>query len=189
MMETLFGNGAAWFTVPALFGTCVFLFQITTMLLGGDAEVMGDVELDIGELSDSTHAFQILSLQSIAAFMMGFGWAAFAASEGFGWSNLSSIVIGVVFGAFLVWMLALILKGIHDLQSSGNVRIASAVGLEGDVYVTVPEAGAGRGQVRLIIKGRQRIFNAVAEADPLPTGSRVRVTRANDDNTLTVNHA
>ena len=53
------------------------------------------------------------------------------------------------------------------------------------MYVTVPSDGK-RGQVRLVIDGRLRTFNAVSEEDVIKTKRRVRVVRVNRDNTLTV---
>ncbi len=189
MMNVLFSNGAAWFTVPAILGTLLFALRVVLMLIGGDADG-GDADFDLAdgdiELTDSGHAFEVLSIQSLAAFFMGFGWAGFAASEGFNWPLASSILIGVLFGAFLVWVLALMLKAIHDLQSSGNVSIRGAQGLEGDVYTRIPEKGAGRGQVRLIIQGRQRMYTAFTEGDTIESGTRIRVVQVNDDNTVTV---
>jgi membrane protein implicated in regulation of membrane protease activity len=193
MINALFGNGAAWFTVPAILGTLVFVVQIALMLVGADLEGDAPTDFDMMDgdvgLDDSGDAFELLSIQSIAAFLMGFGWAGFAASEGFHWSLAASIAIGAVFGAFLVWVLGLMLKGIHDLQSSGNVSIQSALGLEGDVYASIPKRGAGAGQVRLILNERQRIYGAVSDEGPIGRGERIRVTRINDDNTVTVESA
>ncbi|MBX3358405.1 MAG: hypothetical protein KF745_08250 [Phycisphaeraceae bacterium] len=199
MMSLLFDNGAAWFSVPALFGTGIFVVRLLLMLVGGDGHLGLDTDFAdggahgslSGHASDagdhgSTHAFEVLSFQSICAFMMGFGWAALAAYKGSGLSVPVSVLIGCAAGVAMVWALALMLKGMHDLQSSGNVPLQATMGAEGDVYVGVPAAGAGRGQVRLVIGSRERIVNAVSEAGELPTRTRVRVTRVNEDNTVTV---
>jgi hypothetical protein len=46
--------------------------------------------------------------------------------------------------------------------------------------------GDGRGQVRVVVDERARIYNAVSDGDAIVTSSSVRIVRANDDNTLTV---
>lgn len=196
MMELLFNDNAGWFAVPALVGTVLFLIRIVMLLVGGGH--MGDFHAgDAGGVhmggaadhhSDSSEAFKAVSLQSIIAFMMGFGWAALGAYRGSQLSTLLSIAIGIGGGVAMVWLLGIMLKGMYDLQSSGNIDIHAAVGQEGDVYLTVPCRGEGRGQVRVTLQARQRIWNAITDGEALPTSTRVRVTRVNDDNTLTVSH-
>lgn len=189
MMDTLFNGGAAWFSVPALLGTLIFVIRIGLMLVGGDAG--GDFDLDIDldvdpAISDTGHAFEVFSFQSLTAFAMGFGWGGLGGLRGAGWDYLPSVIVAIAAGVGMVWLLGLLLKGIHDLQSSGNVSINQAIGVVGEIYATVPASGGGRGQIRLVIDGRQRLYNAFAEAEELPTGARATVVRANPDNTLTV---
>ena len=74
----------------------------------------------------------------------------------------------------------------HKVKPATAARINQAVGREGDVYVTVPGQGQGRGQVRITVDGRQRIYNAVSDGAEFSTSSRVRIARVNEDNTLTV---
>jgi hypothetical protein len=54
------------------------------------------------------------------------------------------------------------------------------------VYATVPASGQGRGQVRLVIGGRQRIVQATSANSEVPTGKRVRVIEAKADNSVVV---
>src|SRR6185295_12813189 len=150
----------------------------------------GDVHVGAADHhGDSGEAFKALSLQSIVAFLMGFGWTGFGAYRGSHIATLPSIAIGVAGGVAMVWLLGILLKGMYDLQSSGHIDIHAAVGQEGDVYLTVPSRGEGRGQVRVTLQERQRIWNAITEGEALPTSTRVKVTRVNDDNTLTVSQA
>jgi hypothetical protein len=193
MMEIFFGDNAGWFTVPAFIGTGVFVIRIALLMVaghGGDLHA-GDLHLDSGDVhhGDPGEAFKALSIQSIAAFLMGFGWAALGAYRGTGIHWAGSIVMGVVGGLAMVWLLGLLLKAMYDLQSNGNIDINAAIGHEADVYVTVPPKGEGRGQVRITLQQRQRIINAVTDGQALPTSTRVRITRVNDDNTLTVSLA
>ena len=181
MLDALLAHDTIWFTAPALLGTAVFAIKLLFMLVGAGGDI--DIDLDHG---DPTDAFKVLSIQSVAAFLMGFGWGGVGALRGLGWEMTPSVVAGVAVGAAMVWLLGLLLKGVYDLQSSGNVPLGAALGAEGDVYAAVPAPGAGRGQVRLVVKGRHRMCNAVSESDAIPTAARIRVVRVNDDNTVTV---
>ena len=188
MFDSLFDGEALWFSIPALLGTGVFLIRILMMLVGGDG---GDgIDLDAGDADlhggDSSGAFEILSVQGVSAFLMGFGWVGVGSHLGAGWSPAVSFGAGAAGGLLLVWILGHSLGAVRGLESSGNVSIAGAIGKTGEVYARVPEAGRGQGQVRVVISNRQRIYNAITEGPELDSRSRVRVVAVNDDNSLTV---
>ena len=190
MLDALFGDSAVWFTAPALLGTMFFAFRLAMMFLGlgldletGDAHVPGDHH------GDSTEAFKFLSIQAILAFAMGFGWVGFGAFRGAGWNWPSAAALGMAGGVGMVLLLERLLRTLHGLEVSGNISIDDALGAEGQVYVTVPPAGAGRGQVRVTIGQRDRIYNAVSDAGELAPPARIRVVRVNDDHSLTVQSA
>src|SRR5262245_11328620 len=164
------------------------------MLLAGahhGADMHADTDAG-GHAADHDHdksnagAFKALSFQSITAFAMGFAWAGLAALNGFHKPMLTTMLVAIAGGVVMVWLLALLLKAMYDLQSSANIQLDSAVGREADVYVTVPPKGQGTGQVRVVINDRMRIYNASSESEAAPTSSRVRIIKANDDNTLSI---
>ena len=192
MLWGLFEQEALFFTIPALLGTFVFVLKLGLMTLAGfggdfDTDVDADVDVNLGEdAGDSTDAFTLLSLQSIAAFLMGFGWGGLAGHLGLDWSLPMSLLLGAGFGALLVWLLGLLMKAVYDLQSSGHVRVEDAVGSEGVVYANVPAKGVGRGQVRVVVNERARIYNAISDGEPIATSATIRVVQVNDDRSLTV---
>lgn len=188
MLDLFFSDNATWFSVPALVGTGLFLVRVVLMLVG-HADL--GVDVDHGEAinvdhGDSTDAFKVLSIQTIAAFAMGFGWGGLGVLRGTDWDSWLAVPVGIACGVGMVWLLAIMLKGAYDLQSSGNVRLTDTVGADGTVYVTVPGDGHGRGQVQLVLQNRQRMYNAITSGPALATKSRVRVIGVNDDNTVTV---
>jgi hypothetical protein len=65
---------------------------------------------------------------------------------------------------------------IAGLSSSGNERIANALGRQATVYVRVPPAGQGAGKVQLSMQNRIVEFQAVTD-DPesLKSGETVQV--------------
>lgn len=190
MLDALFQGSMAWFGVPAIVGTAIFVIRLVLMLAGGVAH---DVDIDPG-VADGIHdahadpsaGFKALSFQSITAFALGFGWGGIAAAKGMSLSMPLAVGVGCATGVGIVWVLALLLKGLYDLQSSGNVRIQDAIGREGEVYADVPASGAGKGQVRVVFGTRQRICNAQSASGPASTGTRVRVVKVHEDNSLIV---
>lgn len=185
MLEVLFNNGAAWFTVPAITATVIFGVQFVLLLTGFDD---GGLDLDIpSDAGQSNFVFHILSFQTVASFVMGFGWGGFASYRGANWDFSTSVLVGAVCGGAMVWLLYLLLKALHDLQTSGTVRIGSALGKTGQVYVGIP--GDGAGQVRVIVGARERTYKARSHSGPIDRGDSVRIVRISDDNTLIVERA
>ncbi len=203
-MDLFFGGNAVWFTVPAFLGSFFFILRLALMLVGGhgdmDTGIHGDVHVDlhgdvhgdvhgdagVGDHADSSSAFKVLSIQSVATFMMGFGWGGLGGFKGAGWSATTSTLFGLVVGVGMVWLLGKLLEGVYRLQSSGTVSINSALGVEGSVYIAVPPHRSGRGRVRLVVDDRERFYNAVTDDDAIESHARVRITEVNDDNTVTV---
>jgi membrane protein implicated in regulation of membrane protease activity len=187
MLDVLFEGQALWFSVPALLGTGVFLFLVAMMLLGTDG---GDgFDADTGSSfdgSDSTQAFELLSVQGVSAFLMGFGWVGIGGLLGANWSAGLSFGVATLGGFIMVWILGALLKSVRGLESKGNVAMEDAVGKTGEVYSRIPPRGEGRGQVRVVLSSRQRMYNAVSVGPELTTHDRVVVLQVNDDNTITV---
>ncbi len=198
-MEIFFGGSAAWFTVPAFVGSFFFLVRMALMFVGGHGDMDADLHVDVdgdfhiddhvGDHTDSSSAFQVLSVQSVAAFLMGFGWGGLGGLKGAGWDITSSTVFGLVVGAGMVWLLGKLLGVVYRFQSSGTMRIDAALGVEGSVYIAIPPHREGRGRVRLVVDNRERFYNAVTNDAAIESHARVRVTDINDDNTVTVMRA
>ncbi|MCU0689717.1 MAG: hypothetical protein MUE97_08260 [Phycisphaerales bacterium] len=180
MIDALFSSPTIFFTVPALAGTLLFVIKIILMLVGGDA----DTDVDGGGHDSSTGEW--FSLGAIGAFVMGFGWGGLAGLRSFQLEVPWAVLCGVAAGMGLAGLMVLLLRQTRRLASSGNIDTNNAVGLEGDVYLTVPERGKGRGQVKLVIQGRQQIFFATSTGPAIASGGRCKVTAAAADGILTV---
>ena len=188
MQELLFGSDALWFSVPALAGTLFFLIRVILMLVVGDVALhqdSGGAAFDLNH-GDSSSAFKVLSVQAIAAFMMGFGWTGLFVVRGLGLPYGLGLPAGVVGGGAMMWLLGRMFRLVGRLQSSGTMDISGALEEEGTVHVTVPARRQGRGSVRVVVGDRQQYYNAVTDGDAIPTGARVHVLEVNEDHTLTV---
>ena len=208
MQELILGPVAIWFGVPALVGTVFFSLRMALMLIGGadadagfDVDVNFDVDVDFdvdvgdvdamsetgGDPGDSTQAFKALSVQAIAAFVMGFGWAGLGALSGLGWGLYVSIAVAMLGGGGMVWFLGKLLHFVYGLQSSGTVAMYQALESEGIVYARIPAAAAGVGRVRVVIGDRERYYKAITDGDALPRDAKIRVVEINDeDNSVKV---
>lgn len=185
VLELFFGDNAGYFALPAALGTAFFLFRLVFLMLGHAHGMDLDASVD-GAHPDPGEAFKMLSLQSVSTFSMGFGWGGLGAYRGAGWTWQTSVLVAVIAGVGMVWLLALMLKAVFDMQQSGNISLESALGGEGEVYVNIPPAGKGSGQVRLVLNDRLRIINAKSEGDAISSARRIRVVRVHQDNTVGV---
>ncbi len=178
-MDTLFGGPAPWFTAPALLGTGFLLVQLVMGEIGGDLDA---------DLDDPGTDAKWLSLQTVSAFFVGFGWLGLAALRLFDLSFGVAALIGAVAGFGVAWLMAWVTGLLLGLQSDANLSLAEAVGLEGTVTVAVPPAGGGAGRVTVVVNESQHDLPASQQGEvPIHTHARVRVTRADDaSGTVTV---
>lgn len=186
MMDILFGDLAPWFTAPALLGTGFLLIQLLLGELGGDGAL--DIDLDIDIDGDHPGAeFGLLSIQSICAFFVGYGWIGLAAFRFLSVGFTGAALIGVMAGIGVAWLMIYLLRSFLKLQNNTNVSISQAVGLVGEVYATVPPAGQGKGEIILVINQSQHNYFAIQESEePIGTHTRVRVVRADTASNIIV---
>lgn len=185
MLTAMFSGYALWFTIPALIATGAFVIKLTLLLSGADHGGI-DLHADGDVPGHDTSAFKLLSVQAMTGFLMGFGWGGFAALQGSRFGLLPSIGIGVGCGLGMMWLLAVVLRGMHEMESSGNINVEDVVGREAVVEATVPAARGGSGRVKVVIDERQRSYAAVTEGAELGRATRVRILAAEGDNTLSV---
>lgn len=186
MWEAMFSSPAVWFTIPALIGTGLFALKLFLMLIGSD------LDTDVGDLSAVDHGgaadvgFKLLSIQSVLAFLMGFGWAGLAAVTATEWKMPLVSAAAVAGGLGMTYFMGVLMASVFKLQASGNVDIRSTIGAEGTVYVTIPGENKGPGQVTLVVSERQRVYSAVSMGGELARNTRVRVVGIHGQNTLEV---
>lgn len=187
MQDLLFAEQAPLFAVPAVIGTAFFVIRIALLLLAGHGDLHADSGSDFDlDHGDSEGAFTVLSIQAISAFLMGFGWAGLGAYRGWGLPVFLSLPVALAGGGAMMWLLARMFRFIMGMQVSGTVNVAWALEEHGTVYSLIPAARSGRGQVRVVLSERLRYLQAVTDGDAIATGTQVRITEINEDNSVTV---
>ena len=160
-----------FFLLCAIVGGVVVVLRLLLTVAGLDHQ---DGALDASH-ADSDAGFQLLSIQGMSSFFTLFGLV--------GYTLYRQAHLGTVFalgGALLagfasVWLMQRIFLSMLKLQSSGSVKLDSAVGCEGTTYTTVTGKG---GSVQINFARRLREFEAIsADGSELPTGTPIRVQR------------
>ena len=179
------------FYLVAIFFSAFFVWQLLAALLGlgggADAGVAGDANFgDTGpEFNDgSVAAFKLLSVRSLIAFGMLFGWAGALYLQR-GLEVRTALVYALVWGSAGMAVVAYFFHGIRQLSETGNASLNTCVGTSGEVYLDIPEGGTG--QVRVMESGTVAYVTARGkERVSIPAGTPVRVLRVVSANTLEV---
>lgn len=192
------------FGVPALIGTGFFLFRLLVsgagLADGHIADHSGHIDASHGhaphEIQKNGHAGILegwITFQSAFSWLMGFGWSGLTGYTVLGLGAALSGALGVAGGIGMAWLTRAMLRGMRRFESDGTIAIDRCLGQEGEVYLTIPGRSPGAsppsmsGQVRVVIDGKARIYNAVARDEAsISTGSRVLVVATHPDNSLIV---
>lgn len=197
MWDRFFSGELLWFTLPALVGTGLFAVKLVLMLIGGDHHGGADghdgaLDHHGGDPHDGSDGdLRLLSVQGVLGFLMGFGWAGLLVLTSTRFELIVALAAAMVAGVGVMYALAVLMRALRRLQSSGNVTPQAAIGAEGTVYVTVPGDGRTTGQVTVIVDQKQRTYYAVSAAagNALARNARVRVVGIDGDNRLRVEPA
>lgn len=183
-----------FYGVAAFFST-LFLWQFVAALLGlsGSVDGVGSDDVSAGdagpEVDDSFHdhggaTFKLLSVRALIAFGMLFGWAGGLYLEE-GVPLEDALARAFVWGSAGLILVAFFFYKVQQLSESGNRKLTSCVGHEGEVYIGIPQDGTG--QIRVLESGAVNYVSArgidgVAIANKTP----VRVLRTIDLTTVEV---
>jgi membrane protein implicated in regulation of membrane protease activity len=134
--------------------------------------------------ADTVASFKLLSIRSVTAFGLLFGWAGVLYRKS-GTSPNWTILYSVIWGFVGMLIVSSIFYLLLRMTETGTRRLATCVGQRGTVYMNIPAGGAG--QVRVMVSGTISFISARAAAgEALPAGTPVVVKRLVDVNTVEV---
>lgn len=172
------------FWVFAIVGGIAFIIILLLTLMGGDADADMDVDSEIE--SDTGAGFQFLTVKNIIAFFAIFGWTGIACMDA-GMSNALSVIIATVAGTVMMALMAAIFFYMSRLQDSGTLNLNNAVGLMGEVYLTVKADRGGIGKVHIRIQGALRELEALTDENTdLTQGTVIRVSKVSANGILII---
>ena len=148
---------------------------------GADGDMTGD-----GSHADSNWLFSVITFRTLVAASAFFGLAGAAALSA-DMSGTKSLGIAIAAGLAAMYGMYWLMMQISRLSSSGNERIANALGRRATVYIPIPAAGRGAGKVQLSMQNRIVEFQAVTEEpEPLKTGETVEVVEVSGSDRVRV---
>jgi hypothetical protein len=167
----------------AIVATFVLFLQLLLAVFGFDFDA--DVDFDTG-VDGHDGGTGVLSVRSVTAFMVGFGWGGVIAIRQ-GLSVLSATAVALAAGGALMAVVVVLMRAVYGLRYSGSIDYKNAIGVVGNVYLPIPGDMAGPGQVEVMVQGRLAVVQAFTRSpEKLPNQTRVRVIDTLDQQTLIV---
>jgi hypothetical protein len=172
--------------------TALFFIRLVLMLVGFDGDGGGEMlgatatpdAISAHDMADAAD-FKIITLMTfIVTFMIG-GWTSLLFLE-MGWAAWMALSVGGAIGFVAALGVTYAMFSMRKLQHDGTLREFEAKGVKGTCYISVPEAGAGKGQVQVTIKGRLFTFDAVSDGPAIPSFKPIVVMERLDAKTLRV---
>ncbi len=162
----------------AIFSTIIFTIKLILFTLtGGDGtEVSADFNTEV----ETDLSFHFLSIQSILAFFMGFGWMGYAGMHHFNFSKLLTFGVALVTGiAFLIGT-AYLMFGVSKLEKTVTKDYTKALNQTGKAYTDFTPKG--QGQVEIEINEQLSIEEAVNNTEEeIKAFDRVKVVNVDND--------
>ncbi len=167
----------------AFASSLVMFIQLVLTLIGGVFDVADgefEVEGTDGDLG-------VLSIRTICAFFVGFGWGGITALNRYEGDIFIATIAGFITGSLFLFAVLWTMRGLHSLKEDGTVDIKNAVGATGNVYLPIPPNREGTGQVQVVIQGREREVIALTDSDEeLENRTRITVLEQIDPQTVLV---
>lgn len=182
---TSLGGGAQFFYVVAGVGSAALLVQLILQLFGFAGHDLHLGDADAGGAGDHNAGFGYLSVRTIIAFLVCFGWTG-AVAMGAGAGILVAGAVAIAVGAVGMFSIVWLMRALMNLHSSGTLDYRNAIGTNGRVYIPIPAAHATGGQVEIHVQGRVCVAAAVTPGPALPAQRLVKVTGLADPTTLIV---
>lgn len=161
----------------AIISSLVFTIQTLLLFVGFDA----DGNFDGGDVSFDVDGLALVSVKTIACFLLGFGWCGVIISPFFveAWiTALISLGVGTLF-MFGAWVL---LKQVLTLSQDNTFHTEKVVGYTADVYLRIPADTRKSGKIMVSYEGSLHELQAFnTSGEEIPTGAKVRVVATIDD--------
>ncbi len=162
------------FMMSAFLGTAFFLILMALMMVGDLLGGVFDSVFDTDMSMDTDLAFELFSIQGLAAATMMFGYVGMftlAATD----TEVFAVIAGGLAGASSMYGVGMMLKGINSLQADGTMKYEDAIGERGQVYSRIRPNESG--EIQVAVDGTLRTLTARAKDKSLhlSTGDFVRV--------------
>jgi len=144
----------------AIFSTILFVLKLILFsLTGGDSEVVTDFNTEM----ETDVSFNFFSIQSILAFLMGFGWMGYAGLKQLTFSQSGNFIVAFAVGFIFMFISSALLFTAKKLEKNVKKDKTTAIGKTGRAYTSMEPNAIG--QVEIDINGQLSVVNAKNETN------------------------
>lgn len=148
------------FLAISIFSTVLYILKLAIFILvGGDTEV----ETDFNTVSETDISFNYLSVQSILAFFMGFGWSGLSALIQFKTGGKIALLIAIFVGLAFMFLSAYLMYSVKKLNKRIVVDYNELINKTGKAYTTFEPKKEG--QIEIDLNNRLSTLNAINLSD------------------------
>jgi ABC-type branched-subunit amino acid transport system permease subunit len=191
--------------IIATVATSLMILLIIMMLIGmdGGEAFDGDIDVDVdlddvdgGSFGDSNDVFnqesffslgglKIITIRGMLAFFSIGGWVVFMMADSA--PVWLAMLVGVLSGSVAAVLLALIMRAIFRLESSGNLDYSTAIGKIATVYIRIPKNTEGKGKIMLVHQGKMIEVDAITkDINDILSKKEVKIVGLEDETTFLV---
>jgi len=176
-------TGSQLYWAISIFASVLQVFLLIGAFLGHGSDFDHGADSHDGSTADSV---KLLSFRILVAFFVGFGWAGVLAQRqgmSAGGIATAAVISGV---AFMLLMFAT-MRFLMAMRDDGSLHYENAIGIRGQVYVTIPPKREGIGQIEVMLQGRLITASAVTDAEhSLAPQHGIEITALMPPNTFVV---
>ncbi|MEN7549874.1 NfeD family protein [Rapidithrix thailandica] len=167
-------NLEALFWIIAVSSTGLLGIKSLLNLLGLDIESDVDLDLEMGDFS----------ITAVLALLMAGSWTGVLGFKITDFSHISISLISAGAGLAAFFLTGFAFKKLKLLESSGNLDIHNAIGKTAEVYLSIPGARKGTGQIQIILQHKLVMLDAETEGTAIKTGEKVLIYQVEDGRLL-----
>lgn len=165
------------YLVIALCSTAFYVLKLVIFsIFGGDSEI----STDFNTVCETDISFNFLTIESILAFLMGFGWLGLAGLTKWHLSATISTVIAIVTGIIFMFLSAYLMYCVKKLDKRVKIDINECIGKTGKTYTSFK--AHSEGQIEIEINKQLKVINAFNDSDEeIGSFTPIRIEKIKDN--------
>ncbi len=143
--------------IIALLSTSIFVIKLLLTFIGSDADFGDDISFNTDD------SFNLISVQSVLAFLMSFSWIGLATKNEWNLGILTSLFIAGFFGFAMMFAMAYLMTQVKKLNKIPKRDLYECIGDYAKAYTSIKPREIG--QVQVVVNGTLETINAINETD------------------------
>lgn len=167
-------------------GSVLLIIQTILTFIGFGADHDFDFSPDDNGAADGLFAFMI---RGVIAFTTLGGWTGFGLATT-DWYPAVIVIVAIAMGILGFIGMAVLIRFILKLQSTGNIETSNSIGKTGKVYLPIPPKKSGNGKIMITVQEQLIEISAITDEETkIMTDELIKVVSLIDENTVLVARA